>query len=508
MSEVLTYSFGSGHLPIASVNLQVIELLGLSSEVETDERGNYICNKVTARWKTILQPAVNSFRTQGKALRQEFGHMPTVSEQALTFWLQQPRGRLTWTINGQTQLQSPLPGKTVDSRNGPIPRVVAITKINGARCFEIVWELTTYLAEGWKYINNPPIVLSNVWSMSETLTDSYLSVRQIEGRATFDTARFPAGVTADDYRSLVLPICPRNFKRAPVVCSLSADSATLFYSITDTEQRVRLEIPDITRITVQRSADFLAPSTVTTVSSIADAVGNIVGAGVGGGARASKRNVGLRGLVPEIPSFAGAALGFARALQTSLPSISHQVQVRVWGTRRASIFWLTQKALQIAQYHLRREAINTNGIFTTQAFHVLQDISSGMVQVSYMVSVPPTITADSTIAAAGTVFSGQFVSNALQNLVNFMLLNKNGYSRDDEYAPSDANPTAQPTGGAVGMALGSSIPPGGKLGTGTQCRGYANAKLFAQALQDPAAIPTPPNLPGRPTASTPPLTDT
>lgn len=471
----------NGQLPNeVTIRMEVIGIEGVNEEAIKDERGNYVFNQITVKFRLIFSPAMVSYKQNGIAIQAQAGQFPAITEQSLIFYLQQ-RGRLTWMVGDEVQLSTPLAGRSVDSNNGPFPEVLTIQEMHGARTYEILWQITTFLNQSFKAKPNPPVLLSNVWDCVESLQENYLAVRQYSGRARFDPSRFPAGMTPDSYRDWVLPPAMRGWKRMVNVTATS-DGTQLLWGITDLEQRVKLEIPNITRVEVQVGGDRLVPSVVTQVSGVASAVGGLTGAAVSAGNRAKEKGKGLRGLIPEVPGLGQAALGFATSLGGAnwLPMNTHHVTVRVFGTKQANIFLLTTVASQIANFHLRFAAINTNGPYTTSALHVLQDITHGMVEIRRIVSVPP--------AQTGILGTDQ---NTL--FMNFMKSNNDGFEANSDYDAFANNPATIPQ-----RAVGSSVPPRRTTNAGVHSRGYANAKIFAQVLQNPGAAPVAPPLPTQP----------
>lgn len=476
MSETLQYTVPDVHGADASITLDVIALEEFTEEAVTDERGNYCLNQITARWRTIFNPGANSYRMNGLNLQKQSGHMPAVTEQSLIWFLQQARGQLVWTIGDNVQLRSPLSGKSVDSHNGPIPKIVSIQKINGVRCYEIVWEVTTWLNQSFKVTNTPPVLLSNTWTMQEVLNEQYLSVRQIEGRAKFDPSRMQPGTVPDDYRDWVLPVACRGFKRTVNVMA-AADGSQLLYSVQDVEQRVKLEIPGVTDVTAQVSLDFIMPSVASMLGTAVEAVAGAVSA-----ASSMAKNIykKARNDTQALGMAAGGGLmttlNFNRNLSTNIPINVHTVQVRVWGAKSASISYLTIKALQIAEYHLREAELNTGGPHARWGHNIIQDIDAGIVQVNRMVMVPP--------AGLGGPNGG-----AIGQLNNFAATNKQGFLAEADYTNQANVPAPIPA-----AAVNSSVPPKRKT-AGVHGRGEFIGRIFAQALQSPGEAPVQPALP-------------
>ncbi len=485
----------------ASILLNVIQTVTFEERAATDEAGNHTLVETYGKWKTLFNPQTVSYKASAPATGgqpvQEFGHFPQETEQALIFWLSQPRGKVTWTMpsnapGGTTVLfQSPATGKTVDARNGPRPHVVAIEKVFGSKSYAITWELTTWKSYADKVKTNPPILLSHTFQTTEEIDEQFYTTRTTEGRAVFNRALLPANITPDDFRSYVLPIAPRHFKRTVRVTATS-DGTQLAYICVDREQRLTLGSEGIVRVEAQLTGDVAIPSIINQISSTVQAVAgaaSIMAAGVGGAAAGIAGGASAASNVGQLGKGAtGSAISFSQSIQASLPTASFTSRVRVWGSKITTIARLESFAYLVASTRIN-QVIGPGNFYSTIGTHTLFDFAEGMVEVALN---------------RQTVCSG-FIANWLIGGVSADVAVRTALSqgRDDNVHTPNAqyfppNPNGSPIEAALLSERGGMIPPLGLFDTinrSSTCRGYIIGKIFSQALAGFAEAPKGPQLP-------------
>lgn len=149
-------------------------------------------------------------------------------------------------------LASPAFNAHCDCKNGPIPKVRAITSFHGdAQTFVVSFGIETYIneqdscarvglsASSGAFVGTSSPLLSNRWSMRHAIDkDSYLTI-QVEGTAIFRTDLLyanPDTINPDSYRpNLLLPV-PFGCVREDIQIVGLPDVTGVRYSFTDRQQ--------------------------------------------------------------------------------------------------------------------------------------------------------------------------------------------------------------------------------------------------------------------------------
>lgn len=138
-------------------------------------------------------------------------------------------------------LESPLPGRKCDCKNGPFPRVLAVPEVMaGDRTFLLDFAVETYINEGPENNVNPSgILLSHRFSQSHGLTDDHRTSITTNGLAVFRTDLVYSIPQNPDYmrRVLFMPI-PQGFCRSIPVVRGREDVTGVEYEYTDVQQAV------------------------------------------------------------------------------------------------------------------------------------------------------------------------------------------------------------------------------------------------------------------------------
>lgn len=376
MSKV-TYSLGSDDTPaspgtsILNIELKLINTFLFEETPIVGEDQNYICTHFRIGVNCIFNPATTSARRTVASTSLALGFPASRTEEALRFFLMQPRGVLKYEHeDGFIQLQSPRdntgfvggPILPNDARNGPIPLKCAVQYVSETRSFLVTWVVDTWVQETWKYTGPlTPVLLSHAWQQVETLDDQYFATRLTSGRATFAADRlFQAQTVPDDYRNFITPPINGAFKRVQSNVVATADGTTVTYECIDREMRCSLKKNGIAEVDVINEAGTFAPeiaptltqaglSTTRLAASIADA--RMAHASASAAAAAAGHAV-------PAPPGGGFATGVAAAgiafqfVASNLGRSIYSCTVRVYGTRAARVPFMVEQGLKIIAWHL------------------------------------------------------------------------------------------------------------------------------------------------------------
>ncbi|WP_321376939.1 hypothetical protein [Trichococcus shcherbakoviae] len=127
-----------------------------------------------------------------------------------------------------------------DVDNGPKPRTVSITHVGGAKVFRVAFSIDCAMVQthtGTSLTSLQPSdkqvqwVLSNRWSISETLDENYFTSRTIRGRMRTSSPCYSA--FHPYFKCIVVPSLETGFKRDRLVYSVSENQLDVEYEITD-----------------------------------------------------------------------------------------------------------------------------------------------------------------------------------------------------------------------------------------------------------------------------------
>lgn len=127
-------------------------------------------------------------------------------------------------------------GVGVDVENGPRPKVLEIRKISGDKAIQVTWSVSTTITpcpasttgkEGW--------ILSNRWSVRESMDEDFYVTRTIDGQLRLGTSPTPGAGTnwGHAFKSLCIPGLESGFRRVTVDFTVAADGRTCNYTVVD-----------------------------------------------------------------------------------------------------------------------------------------------------------------------------------------------------------------------------------------------------------------------------------
>lgn len=159
----------------------------------------------------------------------------TSSQTALRTALMEPRKSFQFTVNGQTLLAAAANGNRLvppwgDLNNGPKPQQCVVVKIAGAALYQVEFEIEVCVLECNENTNSSG-VLSNRWSMSDVIDESFYTTRTITGKLRVVAAE----LNAQSFRSFVIPPLQLGFRRQSISIVTTPDGLTMEYNIVDVE---------------------------------------------------------------------------------------------------------------------------------------------------------------------------------------------------------------------------------------------------------------------------------
>jgi hypothetical protein len=186
------------------------------------ENGDYLYTKWT-------------FRIEGVVFTGAYGGSeaaPTAFAR-IEHYLEQPRKRLTYTINGVKILDvAATAGVTGigDVANGPLPEVLSIFRVDGGAAIWVSFRVTAH-------VRNCPggptqTYLSNRWQETLTIDDECRTTRTRQGDIIL---RSDFGAAPDSFRGLVTPPIPNGFLRESSSYQLQKDGLRIQYQFVDRE---------------------------------------------------------------------------------------------------------------------------------------------------------------------------------------------------------------------------------------------------------------------------------
>ena len=149
--------------------------------------------------------------------------------------LWQQRKKLTVTMGGKTMLDvDPCTSETRlrDVNNGPKTHNFEIAHVCGSQVLKVTFDVEAALCPcppDTACATKVPDVLSNRWSVSETIDDAWFTHRTIHGRLRLSRPN----VTADAYRQMVLPVLEEGFRRRSFEWTQNATGLEVDYTLTD-----------------------------------------------------------------------------------------------------------------------------------------------------------------------------------------------------------------------------------------------------------------------------------
>ncbi|MCP4539919.1 MAG: hypothetical protein GY832_22495 [Chloroflexi bacterium] len=159
--------------------------------------------------------------------------------------LGKPRKKLAVTIGGQSALicepGTPLNVNHIhrDVDNGPKPKSVDIQHIAGDKLFRVSFSIDCCKVECGS-LTGPSAVLSNRWSISESMDDKFFTTRVIAGRL-----RLGSAVSPFTYKNIVVPGLEKGFRRDRVSFVVAANGLEADYEITDAQTHTSAPWPAV-----------------------------------------------------------------------------------------------------------------------------------------------------------------------------------------------------------------------------------------------------------------------
>lgn len=174
----------------------------------------------------------------GNYFNQAFGTTAAEQEEWIRCRLKKPRQELRIDHNGVTILrcvpsltQARLSDVDRDVSNGPHPRGVMLSKIAGNQVYSISFSIEVAKVECCNG-QPPPLVLSNRWSIQETLDDNFFTTKTIRGRVRFSQSNVHPNHA---FKNTVVPHLEAGFKRSSIDFILEESGLTADYTVTDTQ---------------------------------------------------------------------------------------------------------------------------------------------------------------------------------------------------------------------------------------------------------------------------------
>jgi hypothetical protein len=207
------------------------------SDVMSDDGMDYLHTKISIGVRSMISPDLPIGIAGGVALPGESG---TAALARVQHMLEQPRKLL---IFGASPVQ-PLVnvGPQDDVRNGPFPRNLKVTEIQGTNTFQVSFRIEAHINQ---CPNAPSIkqpMISNRWRQTVTIDEDMLTRKTTTGKLII---RGGQNLNPDDFRFAVFPPIPVDFHRVQSEYIVQEDGLALLYTFADQELTVRPPVPAI-----------------------------------------------------------------------------------------------------------------------------------------------------------------------------------------------------------------------------------------------------------------------
>ena len=258
---------------------------------------DYLYTRHTFRLRACYNPRVTSYVLPASGLTVTGESFPPASvplasgaqtDRSVRHALMQPRKPLEYVVGGQNVLQVPdqnlqvpipntdpiqyfplgsvqVPDDIGDANQGPIPLYCNVTAATGNKTFLVDYAVQTDVNECSLSTDTivspgqPPVLLSNRWSMVETYDRDLYPVRAVQGLAIFRSDRLALLDTQpDNYRSWIIIPLPNDWKRDSLRLSASEDGVSISYSFVDrflSRTLIQGVTPGVARLEVVESVD-------------------------------------------------------------------------------------------------------------------------------------------------------------------------------------------------------------------------------------------------------------
>jgi hypothetical protein len=276
--------------------------------VYTNNNNDYRFTEITIDINAIFNPSETAYISDGPLAIADPTALPPVTYNAVQTSLNTPRGQLQFDNYLTTMFNLPDEdaGWITDANNGPFPQELSIIEINGGQTFHVRYVIKTFIYQCDLAETSDVAWISNEYSQSESIDEHFYSSITTTGMAYFRIEVLDeANGVADDFRDVLLPPIPRGYRRMAIDIKVNETRNILIYSCVDHQMPYE--------------------------------IGNTGQSGDGS-------------FITKIDgSWVQSSLTLSANNHTVLPT-GYQIgtaTIKIWGSRQASVWVLTQKALAI-----------------------------------------------------------------------------------------------------------------------------------------------------------------
>lgn len=228
-----------------SYNGITLDIMRTNAYVQTpilsEDGGDQIGTRVLLDVDAIYSPGATSYSAAYSDGVQvaipDPGNYAPATDVAVSAALLAKRAQLYYVVGGQVVIQSPANGAQVDISNGPSP-IHCFTRLLTERTWRVNYRIETAIRDC------APAgigLVSNRWRQTHQVGSDHLTTVHTRGVAVFRTDRLQSlGVTADYFRSVLLPPHIYDFQRVSIVASLSEIGNVLTYEVVDRERATQI----------------------------------------------------------------------------------------------------------------------------------------------------------------------------------------------------------------------------------------------------------------------------
>ena len=228
----------ASHLEYNGIRLGIMRTNAyIQQPIHSEDGSDQIGTLVTIDVDAIYNPEVTSYAPTGSGPVQSYGQFAPMTDTAVAAALMAKRGQLTYVVGNHTVIQSPAPGYAVDIQNGPQPRHCVARQIN-----ERTWRVNYRVETAIRDCSPAGIgLVSNRWRQSHQVGADHLSTVTTQGIAIFRTDVLAnLDVTADYFRSVLMPKHILDFQRVSIVARLNEIGNVLTYEVIDRERSTQI----------------------------------------------------------------------------------------------------------------------------------------------------------------------------------------------------------------------------------------------------------------------------
>lgn len=138
-----------------------------------------------------------------------------------------------------------------DLDNGPKPKVVSITHVGGSKVFRITFSIECAMVRthsGYAITSEQPedkeveYVLSNRWSINETLDDKFFTTRTIRGKMRVSSPDISSFI---GFKDIVVPSLETGFRRDRIEYTVAENKLDIEYAVTDRQVHIAAPWPAV-----------------------------------------------------------------------------------------------------------------------------------------------------------------------------------------------------------------------------------------------------------------------